>query len=148
MWSQRARTKTTEKHCQHATSSVLTIFQQSQSQELKEAFTMITVLVLLTRKIYLICVPPWGIFSSWVSRYHEEWGARSHKFHHVPHDVWWKVKWHSFDEEATGSIQDNYLRELPTTAGERFTDEEVGELCREAAIDKKEISTYWVHAHP
>ena len=46
-----------------------------------------------------------------------------------------------FDGEATGSMQGNYLRELPTTVGDRFTDEEVGELCRESPMDKKEIST-------
>ncbi|CAM9566818.1 unnamed protein product [Rangifer tarandus platyrhynchus] len=30
-----------------------------------------------------------------------------------------------FDEEATGTIQEDYLRELLTTMGDRFTDEEV-----------------------
>ena len=42
-----------------------------------------------------------------------------------------------FDEEATGTIQEDYLRELLTTMGDRFTDEEVDELYREAPIDKK-----------
>ena len=41
MWRKRARTKTTKECCQCATSSVLAIFPQSQSQVLKEAFTMI-----------------------------------------------------------------------------------------------------------
>ena len=36
-----------------------------------------------------------------------------------------------------GTIQEDYLRELLTTMGDRFTDEEVDELYREAPIDKK-----------
>lgn len=36
-----------------------------------------------------------------------------------------------------GMIQEEYLRELLTTMGDRFTDEEVDELFREAPIDKK-----------
>ncbi|XP_036619950.1 myosin regulatory light chain 12A-like [Trichosurus vulpecula] len=33
-----------------------------------------------------------------------------------------------FDEEATGTIQEDYLRELLTTMGDRFTEEEVKKL--------------------
>lgn len=36
-----------------------------------------------------------------------------------------------------GMIQEEYLRELLTTMGDRFTDEEVDELFREAPVDKK-----------
>ena len=36
-----------------------------------------------------------------------------------------------------GTIQEDYLRELLTTMGDRFTDKEVDELYREAPIDKK-----------
>lgn len=36
-----------------------------------------------------------------------------------------------------GFIQEDYLRELLTTMGDRFTEEEVDELYREAPIDKK-----------
>lgn len=36
-----------------------------------------------------------------------------------------------------GFIQEDYVRELLTTMGDRFTDEEVDELYREAPIDKK-----------
>ncbi|KAM3842270.1 myosin, light chain 12, 2 isoform 2-T2 [Diretmus argenteus] len=38
---------------------------------------------------------------------------------------------------SLGVIQEEYLRELLTTMGDRFTDEEVDELLREAPIDKK-----------
>lgn len=37
----------------------------------------------------------------------------------------------------TGFIHEDHLRELLTTMGDRFTDEEVDELFREAPIDKK-----------
>lgn len=41
-----------------------------------------------------------------------------------------------------GFIQEDYLRELLTTMGDRFTDEEVDELFREAPIDKKNNFNY------
>ncbi|ELW66739.1 Myosin regulatory light polypeptide 9 [Tupaia chinensis] len=42
-----------------------------------------------------------------------------------------------FDEEATGTTEEAYLRELLTTVGDHVTDEEVDELYREAPSDKK-----------
>ncbi|CAJ0919516.1 unnamed protein product [Ranitomeya imitator] len=39
--------------------------------------------------------------------------------------------------QPAGHIPEEYLRELLTTMGDRFTDEEVDELFREAPIDKK-----------
>lgn len=42
----------------------------------------------------------------------------------------------------SGVIQEEYLRELLTTMGDRFTDEEVDELFREAPIDKKSNFNY------
>ncbi|KTG36021.1 hypothetical protein cypCar_00035564, partial [Cyprinus carpio] len=47
-----------------------------------------------------------------------------------------------FDEEGTGFVPEDYLRELLTTMGDRFTDEEVDELFREAPIDKKSNFNY------
>ncbi|KAK2081829.1 hypothetical protein P7K49_039838 [Saguinus oedipus] len=41
------------------------------------------------------------------------------------------------DEEATGTISEGYLRELLTTVGDRFMDEDVDELYRKAPMDKK-----------
>ena len=43
---------------------------------------------------------------------------------------------------SSGFIQDEYLRELLTTMGDRFSDEEVDELFREAPIDKKNNFNY------
>ena len=48
-----------------------------------------------------------------------------------------RIQSKSFFEFSTGTIQVDYLRELLTTVGDRFTDEEVDELYREAPIDKK-----------
>lgn len=47
-----------------------------------------------------------------------------------------------FFSVAPGFIQEDYLRELLTTMGDRFTDEEVDELFREAPIDKKSNFNY------
>lgn len=51
-------------------------------------------------------------------------------------DVW---SWGSTFAVACfqGVIHEDHLRELLTTMGDRFTDEEVDELFREAPIDKK-----------
>lgn len=43
---------------------------------------------------------------------------------------------------SSGFIPEDYLRELLTTMGDRFTDEEVDELFREAPIDKKSNFNY------
>lgn len=43
----------------------------------------------------------------------------------------------SFDEVASGSIQEDCLLELLTTTGDSFRDEQVNETYCEAPIDKK-----------
>lgn len=43
----------------------------------------------------------------------------------------------SFDEVASGSIQEDHLLELLTITGDSFTDEEVNKMYCEAPIDKK-----------
>ncbi|GAB1301297.1 Myosin regulatory light chain 12B [Apodemus speciosus] len=74
---------------------------------------------------------------------HDERGPGPHQFHHVPHHVWREAEWHrpprtSSETPSLASmrkpqrtIQEDYLRELLTTMGDRFTDEEVDELYRE-----------------
>lgn len=53
----------------------------------------------------------------------------------------WKLlsgsDWNTFASSGLGVIHEDHLRELLTTMGDRFTDEEVDELFREAPIDKK-----------
>lgn len=56
------------------------------------------------------------------------------------HQCWLKLTCLFFF--ALGFIQEDYLRELLTTMGDRFTDEEVDELYREAPIDKKNNFNY------
>jgi len=42
-----------------------------------------------------------------------------------------------FDDENSGNINEDYLRELLTTMGDRFTDDQVDDMFREAPIDQK-----------
>ena len=41
-----------------------------------------------------------------------------------------------FDDQGTGKLNEDYLRELLTTMGDRYTDEQVDEMFRDAPIDK------------
>ncbi|XP_041490995.1 myosin regulatory light chain 12B-like isoform X2 [Microtus oregoni] len=97
MSSKKAKTKTTKKRPQRATSNVFAMFDQYQIQEFKEAFNMID----------------------------QNWDGLIDK--EDLHDML----------ASLGTIQEDYLRELLTTMGDHFTDEEVNELYREAPIDKK-----------
>ncbi|KAM5222120.1 PREDICTED: myosin regulatory light chain 12B isoform X2 [Elephantulus edwardii] len=97
MSSKKAKTKTTKKRPQRATSNVFAMFDQSQIQEFKEAFNMI------------------------------DQNRDGFIDKEDLHDML----------ASLGTIQEDYLRELLTTMGDRFTDEEVDELYREAPIDKK-----------
>ncbi|XP_004699326.1 myosin regulatory light polypeptide 9-like isoform X2 [Echinops telfairi] len=96
MSSKKAKTKTTKKRPQCATSNVFAMFDQSQIQEFKEAFNM--------------------------TNQNRDGFIHKEDLH---------------DMQATGTIQEDYLRELLTTMGDHFMDEEVDELYREAPIDKK-----------
>ncbi|XP_037983733.1 myosin regulatory light chain 2, smooth muscle minor isoform-like isoform X1 [Motacilla alba alba] len=151
MSSKRAKTKTTKKRPQRATSNVFAMFDQSQIQEFKEAFNMIDqnrdgfidkedlhdMLASLGKNPtdeYLDAMmneAPGPInFTMFLTMFGEKLNGTD------PEDVI-RNAFACFDEEATGFIQEDYLRELLTTMGDRFTDEEVDELYREAPIDKK-----------
>lgn len=129
---QTGKTKTTQKHPQHATSTVLAMLDQPQVQEFKEVRTD---MASLTRKIFTI-----ACFSreesSWCSaQCHDECSSRAHKSHHVPHDACEKLNgtgqeevirnaFACSEEEATGTIWEDDLRELLTIMGDWLTDEE------------------------
>ena len=151
MSSKRAKTKTTKKHPQRATSNVFAMFDQSQIQEFKEAFIMIDqnrdgfidkedlhdMLASLGKNPtdeYLDAMmnkAPGPInFTMFLTMFGEKLNGTD------PEDVI-RNAFACFDEEATGTIQEDYLRELLTTVGDQFTDEEVEELYREAPINKK-----------
>ncbi|KAM4728709.1 myosin, light chain 12, 2 [Chaetodon auriga] len=151
MSSKRAKGKNTKKRPQRATSNVFAMFDQSQIQEFKEAFNMIDqnrdgfidkedlhdMLASLGKNPtdeYLEAMmneAPGPInFTMFLTMFGEKLNGTD------PEDVI-RNAFACFDEEGTGVIQEEYLRELLTTMGDRFTDEEVDELFREAPIDKK-----------
>ncbi|KAM8850621.1 myosin, light chain 12, 2 isoform 1-T1 [Spinachia spinachia] len=151
MSSKRAKGKNTKKRPQRATSNVFAMFDQSQIQEFKEAFNMIDqnrdgfidkedlhdMLASLGKnptEEYLETMmneaPGPVNFTMFLTMFGEKLNGTD------PEDVI-RNAFACFDEEATGIIQEENLRELLTTMGDRFSDEEVDELFREAPIDKK-----------
>ncbi|XP_051947842.1 myosin regulatory light polypeptide 9-like [Xyrauchen texanus] len=149
--AKRAKGKTTKKRPQRATSNVFAMFDQSQIQEFKEAFNMIDqnrdgfvdkedlhdMLASLGKNPsdeYLegmMSEAPGPInFTMFLTMFGERLNGTD------PEDVI-RNAFTCFDEEASGFIHEDHLRELLTTMGDRFTDEEVDELFREAPIDKK-----------
>ncbi|KAH0515649.1 Myosin regulatory light polypeptide 9 [Microtus ochrogaster] len=159
MSSKRAKAKTTKKRPQRATSNVFAMFDQSQIQEFKEAFNMIdqnrdgfidkedlhdmlaslgsialTAHLAERKTEYLegmMSEAPGPInFTMFLTMFGEKLNGTD------PEDVI-RNAFACFDEEASGFIHEDHLRELLTTMGDRFTDEEVDEMYREAPIDKK-----------
>uniref|UniRef100_A0A8C5KWR3 EF-hand domain-containing protein n=2 Tax=Jaculus jaculus TaxID=51337 RepID=A0A8C5KWR3_JACJA len=149
--TQKAKTRTTKKFPQRTTSNVFAMFDQSQIQEFKEAFNMIDqhrdgfidkedlhdTLASLGKNpsdAYLddmMNEAPGPInFTMFLTLFGEKLNGTD------PGDVIHNA-FACFDEEATDTIQEDYLRELLTTMGDCFTDEEVDELYREGPIDKK-----------
>ncbi|KAJ8268620.1 hypothetical protein COCON_G00137920 [Conger conger] len=126
MSSKRAKGKTTKKRPQRATSNVFAMFDQSQIQEFKEAFNMID----QNRDGFIDKEDLHDMLASLGKNPTRRLNGTD------PEDVI-RNAFACFDEEGTGVIQEEYLRELLTTMGDRFTDEEVDELFREAPIDKK-----------
>ncbi|NXW28876.1 MLRN protein, partial [Phaetusa simplex] len=152
MSSKKAKTKTTKKRPQRATSNVFAMFDQSQIQEFKEAFNMIDqnrdgfidkedLHDMLASLGNVTSVKYFGLL------------VQMHVFHavlvncmSVSMSVLLLLKTRLRNgfpfvflsiHLILGFIQEDYLRELLTTMGDRFTDEEVDELYREAPIDKK-----------
>ncbi|XP_006860093.1 PREDICTED: myosin regulatory light chain 12B-like isoform X1 [Chrysochloris asiatica] len=160
MLSKKAKTKT-KKRPQRTTSNVFAMFDQSQIQEFKEAFNMIDqnrdgfidkkdlydMLASLGKNptdSYLDAMmneAPGPInFTMFLTKFGEKLNGTD------PEDVI-RNAFACFDEEAAGTIQEDYLRELLTTMGDRFTEEEVDELYREALIDKKGNFNYIEFTH-
>jgi Ca2+-binding EF-hand superfamily protein len=141
----------TKKRAQRATSNVFAMFDQAQIQEFKEAFNMIDqnrdgfvdkedlhdMLASLGKNpndAYLdgmMMEAPGPInFTMFLTMFGEKLNGTD------PEDVI-KNAFACFDEENTGSINEDRLRELLTTMGDRFTEEEVDEMYREAPINKR-----------
>lgn len=137
-----------KKRAQRATSNVFAMFDQAQIQEFKEAFNMIDqnhdgfidkddlhdMLASLGKNPndqYLegmMNEAPGPInFTMFLTMFGEKLNGTD------PEDVI-KNAFACFDEENKGFINEDRLRELLTTMGDRFTEEEVDEMYREAPI--------------
>ncbi|XP_077991118.1 myosin regulatory light polypeptide 9 [Glandiceps talaboti] len=148
MSSRKTKLKTTKKRAQRATSNVFAMFDQAQIQEFKEAFNMIDqnrdgfidkedlhdMLASLGKNPtdeYLenmMKEAPGPInFTMFLTLFGEKLNGTD------PEDVI-KNAFGCFDEEASGFINEDRLRELLMTMGDRFTEDEVDEMFREAPI--------------
>lgn len=142
------RRATTKKRAQRATSNVFAMFDQAQIAEFKEAFNMIDqnrdgfvekedlhdMLASLGKNPsdeYLDAMmneAPGPInFTMFLTLFGERLQGTD------PEDVI-KNAFGCFDEENGGLIPEERLRELLTTMGDRFSDEDVDEMYREAPI--------------
>jgi len=150
MSSRKTKKTTTKKRAQRATSNVFAMFDQSQIQEFKEAFNMIDqnrdgfidkedlhdMLASLGKDppdSYLdemMNAAPGPInFTMFLTMFGDKLNGTD------PEDVI-KNAFACFDEEGTGVIHEERLRELLTTMGDRFTEDEVDEMYRDAPIKK------------
>ena len=148
MSSRKTKGKTTKKRAQRATSNVFAMFDQAQIQEFKEAFNMIDqnrdgfidkedlseMLASLGKNItddYLekmMTEAPGPInFTMFLTMFGEKLNGTD------PEEVI-KNAFACFDEDNSGFINEDRLRELLTSMGDRFNDEEVDEIFREAPI--------------
>ncbi|XP_006881768.1 PREDICTED: myosin regulatory light polypeptide 9 [Elephantulus edwardii] len=162
MSSKRAKAKTTKKRPQRATSNVFAMFDQSQIQEFKEAFNMIDqnrdgfidkedlhdMLASLGKNPtdeYLegmMSEAPGPInFTMFLTMFGEKLNGTD------PEDVI-RNAFACFDEEASGFIHEDHLRELLTTMGDRFTDEEVDEMYREDYIFQLYLRPFYSSQDP
>lgn len=149
MSSRKTKGKTTKKRAQRATSNVFAMFDQAQIQEFKEAFNMIDqnrdgfidkedlhdMLASLGKNPtdeYLdsmINEAPGPInFTMFLTMFGEKLNGTD------PEDVI-KNAFACFDEDQSGCINEDRLRELLTSMGDRFTDDQVDDMYREAPID-------------
>ncbi|XP_067679906.1 myosin regulatory light chain 12B-like [Haliotis asinina] len=150
MSSRKTKAKTTKKRAQRATSNVFAMFDQAQIQEFKEAFNMIDqnrdgfidkedlhdMLASMGKnptEAYLdemMNAAPGPInFTMFLTMFGEKLNGTD------PEDVI-KNAFACFDEDSTGLIPEERLRELLTTMGDRFNDEDVDEMFRDAPIKR------------
>jgi len=140
------------KRPQRMTSNVFAMFDQTQIQEFKEAFNMIDddtrdqVISAADLKVMfaslgkdksdaeideMIAMAPGPInFTMFLTMFGEKLNGTD------PEDVI-RNAFACFDDEGTGKLDADYLRELLTTMGDRFTEEQVDELLKGAPLDEK-----------
>jgi len=143
----------TKKRAQRATSNVFAMFDQDQIQEFKEAFNMIDqnrdgfidnddlkdMLASLGKEVtedYLDMMmndAPGPInFTMFLTLFGERLQGTD------PEEVI-RNAFGCFDEENVGKLHEDYLREILTTLGDRFTRDEVDDLFKEAPIKDGEF---------
>ncbi|KRY82091.1 putative myosin regulatory light chain [Trichinella pseudospiralis] len=136
------------KRFQRATSNIFAMFSQGQIQEFKEAFNMIDqnrdgfidkedlhdMFASLGKDVSddvldsMINESPGTInFTVFLTLFGEKMTGTD------PEEVI-RNAFQCFDEEGTGYIEEGYLRELLTTMGDRYTNEQVDELFKDAPI--------------
>lgn len=146
----------TKRRAQRATSNVFAIFDQAQIQEFKEAFNMIDqnrdgfidkedlhdMLASLGKNPddqfleSMMNEAPGPInFTMFLTLFGERLQGTD------PEEVI-RNAFACFDEENTGVLHEDKLRELLSTMGERFSDEDIDDMYREAPIDKNGMFDY------
>lgn len=151
--SSRRTQKKTKKRAQRATSNVFAMFDQAQIQEFKEAFNMIDqnrdgfvdvedlkdMLASLGKDVTdkyvegMVGEAPGPInFTMFLTMFGEKLNGTD------PEEVI-KNAFACFDDDQTGKINEDYLRELLTTMGDRYTDDQVDEMFREAPIHNNDF---------
>jgi len=151
--SSRRTQKKTKKRAQRATSNVFAMFDQAQIQEFKEAFNMIDqnrdgfvdvedlkdMLASLGKDVTdkyvegMVGEAPGPInFTMFLTMFGEKLNGTD------PEEVI-KNAFACFDNDQTGKINEDYLRELLTTMGDRYTDDQVDEMFREAPINNNDF---------
>jgi len=139
-----------KKRVQRATSNIFAMFDQAQIQEFKEAFNMIDqnrdgfidkddlreMYASLGKDVKddfldeMVGEAPGPInFTMFLTLFGEKLTGTD------PEEVI-RNAFQCFDEEGRGYLNEDYLRELLTTMGERYTDEQVDELYKDAPIVK------------
>ncbi|KAI3383830.1 hypothetical protein SNEBB_010248 [Seison nebaliae] len=148
MSSQMAKRKTTKKRAQRATSNVFAMFDQAQIQEFKEAFNMIDqdrdgliskedlrdMLASLGKEVsdeYLeemIAEAKGSInFTMFLTLFGEKLNGTD------PEEVI-RNAFQCFDDDNSGKINEERLKELLLTTGDYYTENEVEQLFHEAPI--------------
>mgnify|MGYP003958992153 CR=1 FL=1 len=156
MASKKGKKGANKKRAQRATSNVFAMFDQSQIQEFKEAFNMID----QNRDGFIDKTDLQDMFASLGKEQKEDYidgmikeatgpinftmflTLYGEKLNGTdPEDVI-RNAFGCFDEEGTGTIFENRLKELLMSMGDRFSEEECDDMLRGAPIDQKGFFNY------
>merc|ERR1712037_259568 len=119
------KTKKPKKRAQRATSNVFAMFGQDQIQEFKEAFTMID----QNRDGFVDIEDLHDMLASLGKDPSQDYLER------MVAEAPGPINFTMFLTMFAGKLNEEYLRELLMTIGDRYTEDQVDELLREAPID-------------